>query len=93
MTKNAKDPELARNFLTFMIGPEFQSIIPTTNWMMPVTATKEPLPEAFGKLVDPQKTFLIPPGGRRQPQGLDRRMAGRHEPELRPDCPAQRKAG
>ncbi|AEG05921.1 MULTISPECIES: thiamine ABC transporter substrate binding subunit [Sinorhizobium] len=62
LTKNAKDPELARNFLTFMIGPEFQSIIPTTNWMMPVTATKEPLPEAFGKLVDPQKTFLIPSG-------------------------------
>lgn len=27
LTKNAKDPELARNFLTFMIGPEFQSII------------------------------------------------------------------
>jgi thiamine transport system substrate-binding protein len=25
-----------------------------------VTATKEPLPEAFSKLVDPQKTLLIP---------------------------------
>ncbi|MQW90266.1 thiamine ABC transporter substrate binding subunit [Sinorhizobium saheli] len=61
MTKNTGEAELSRKFLTFMTGPEFQSIIPTTNWMMPVGATKEPLPEAFGKLVDPQKTFLMSP--------------------------------
>ncbi|WP_457586964.1 thiamine ABC transporter substrate binding subunit [Ensifer canadensis] len=60
MTKNAKAPELAKQFLGFMTGPEFQSIIPTTNWMMPVAATKEPLPDAFGKLVNPAKTFLLP---------------------------------
>jgi thiamine transport system substrate-binding protein len=59
MTKAAKDPVLAKDFLSFMTGPEFQSIIPTTNWMMPVAATKEPLPEAFGKLVTPEKTFLM----------------------------------
>ena len=60
MTKSAKEPELAKQFLGFMTGPEFQSIIPTTNWMMPVAATKEPLPDAFGKLVTPAKTFLLP---------------------------------
>ncbi len=60
-TKNAEDPELARQFLAFMTGPEFQSIIPTTNWMMPVGETKEPLPDAFGKLVQPEKTFLMSP--------------------------------
>lgn len=60
MTKSAKEPELAKQFLGFMTGPEFQSIIPTTNWMMPVAATKEPLPDAFGKLVNPEKTFLLP---------------------------------
>ncbi|AHK42762.1 MULTISPECIES: thiamine ABC transporter substrate binding subunit [Ensifer] len=60
MTKSAKEPELAKQFLAFMTGPEFQSIIPTTNWMMPVAATKEPLPEAFSKLVNPEKTFLLP---------------------------------
>ncbi|WP_349436207.1 thiamine ABC transporter substrate binding subunit [Pararhizobium sp. A13] len=59
MTKNAKDPALAKDFLSFVTGPEFQSIIPTTNWMMPVAATKEPLPDAFGKLVNPEKTFLM----------------------------------
>jgi thiamine transport system substrate-binding protein len=61
MTKNAKDQALAGQFLAFMTGPEFQSIIPTTNWMMPVGETKEPLPEAFGKLVNPEKTFLMSP--------------------------------
>ncbi|OHV83298.1 thiamine ABC transporter substrate binding subunit [Ensifer sp. LCM 4579] len=60
-TKNADDPELARQFLAFMTGPEFQSIIPTTNWMLPVGETRGPLPEAFGKLVQPEKTFLMSP--------------------------------
>lgn len=60
-TKSAKDPELARSFLAFMTGPHFQSIIPTTNWMMPVAATSEPLPEAFSRLVAPKKTFLYSP--------------------------------
>ncbi|MDR6755547.1 thiamine transport system substrate-binding protein [Mycoplana sp. BE70] len=60
MTKAASDPDLARKFLSFMTGPDFQSIIPETNWMMPVGATREPLPDAFGKLVKPEHTFLFP---------------------------------
>lgn len=59
MTKNAKDPALAKEFLAFVIGPQFQAIIPTTNWMMPVADAQEPLPEAFSKLVVPEKTFLM----------------------------------
>ena len=61
MTKSSRDPELAKSFLAFVTGPEFQSIIPTTTWMMPVAAGKEPRPEAFGKLVSPEKTFLMSP--------------------------------
>ncbi|PTM96410.1 thiamine ABC transporter substrate binding subunit [Mycoplana dimorpha] len=60
MTKAASDPELAKQFLTFMTGPDFQSIIPETNWMMPVGPTHEPLPAAFDKLVKPGHTFLLP---------------------------------
>ncbi|WP_104665437.1 thiamine ABC transporter substrate binding subunit [Ensifer adhaerens] len=60
MTRNAGEPELAKQFLAFMTGPDFQSIIPTTNWMMPVAATKEPLPDAFNRLVKPENTFLLP---------------------------------
>jgi thiamine transport system substrate-binding protein len=44
-----------------MVSPGFQDTIPTNNWMMPVSATTEPLPDAFSKLVVPSKTFLMSP--------------------------------
>lgn len=53
--------ELAREFLQFVTRPAFQNIIPTTNWMMPAAATSEPLPDAFNRLIQPQKTFLMDP--------------------------------
>lgn len=59
--KNAPQKDLARQFLAFMLEPGFQDTIPTNNWMMPVAATSEPLPEAFGKLVQPKATFLMSP--------------------------------
>jgi thiamine transport system substrate-binding protein len=59
LLKNAPDKELARDFLKFMVTPGFQDTIPTNNWMMPVSATSAPLPDAFGKLIDPSKTFLM----------------------------------
>ncbi|WP_076397117.1 thiamine ABC transporter substrate binding subunit [Rhizobium sp. RU33A] len=61
LVKNAPEKELARQFLAFMLEPGFQDTIPTNNWMMPVAATSEPLPEAFGKLVQPKTTFLMSP--------------------------------
>jgi thiamine transport system substrate-binding protein len=59
LLKNARDTDLANSFLTFLISPAAQDIIPTTNWMMPAAPTSEPLPDAFGKLVQPKNTFLI----------------------------------
>ncbi|WFS00560.1 thiamine ABC transporter substrate binding subunit [Rhizobium tumorigenes] len=61
LTKTSANKDLARDFLKFMITPGFQDIIPTNNWMMPVAATSEPLPDAFSKLVVPTKTFLMSP--------------------------------
>jgi thiamine transport system substrate-binding protein len=61
LLKNAPEKELARQFLAFMLEPGFQDTIPTNNWMMPVAVTSEPLPEAFGKLVQPKTTFLMDP--------------------------------
>ncbi len=61
LLKNAPEKELARQFLAFMLQPGFQDTIPTNNWMMPVAATTELLPEAFGKLVEPKTTFLMSP--------------------------------
>ncbi|WP_028746472.1 thiamine ABC transporter substrate binding subunit [Rhizobium mesoamericanum] len=59
LLKKTSDKELAREFLKFMVTPGFQDTIPTNNWMMPVSATSQPLPDAFGKLVNPSKTFLM----------------------------------
>ncbi|QGG93200.1 thiamine ABC transporter substrate binding subunit [Agrobacterium sp. MA01] len=61
LLKTAPEKELARQFLAFMLQPGFQDTIPTNNWMMPVAATSEPLPDAFGKLVQPKTTFLMDP--------------------------------
>jgi thiamine transport system substrate-binding protein len=61
MLKATKNKALAEQFLAFTLSPQFQTIIPTTNWMMPAAATAEPLPEAFGKLIEPSKTFLMSP--------------------------------
>lgn len=61
LLKNAPDKALAQDFLKFMVTPGFQDTIPTNNWMMPVSTTSEPLPDAFGKLVNPSKTFLMSP--------------------------------
>ena len=52
---------LAQDFLTFMISPEFQDIIPETNWMMPAAATSTPLNPVFGKLVQPKITLTVTP--------------------------------
>jgi thiamine transport system substrate-binding protein len=52
---------LAQTFLDFMLTPGFQNEIPTTNWMMPAGATDKTLPEAFSKLIAPQKTLLFTP--------------------------------
>ncbi len=41
----SKQPELAKEFLTFTQSPAFQSVIPETNWMYP--AARTPLPEGF----------------------------------------------
>lgn len=61
LLKNAPEKDLARQFLAFMLEPGFQDTIPTNNWMMPVAATSEPLPDAFAKLVQPKTTFLMNP--------------------------------
>ncbi len=59
VTAHAPHPELARKFLAFMMTSKFQDIIPTTNWMYPVTATTGGLPSAFPAL--PEKSLAIAP--------------------------------
>lgn len=61
LLKSSENKDLARQFLTFMMSPAFQNIIPTTNWMMPAAKMSEKLPEPFDRLVKPQKTLIMDP--------------------------------
>lgn len=52
-------PELARQFMNFMVSEDFQSIIPTTNWMYPSVTPAGGLPAGFETLITPAKSLLL----------------------------------
>ena len=56
---NSQNKDLANKFLNFMLSKEFQSVIPSTNIMYPVTNIKD-LPEAFDKLDVPNFIQMDP---------------------------------
>ncbi len=53
-------PELADQFLAFMLSDGFQSVIPTTNWMYPAVTPGGGLPDGFETLIEPDEALLIP---------------------------------
>jgi thiamine transport system substrate-binding protein len=53
-------PDLARQFMEFMVSNAFQSVIPTTNWMFPAVMPEGGLPEGFGTDIDPETALLLP---------------------------------
>ncbi|MEB8385867.1 thiamine ABC transporter substrate binding subunit [Rhodobacteraceae bacterium KMM 6894] len=52
-------PDLADQFLSFMVSDAFQSIIPTTNWMYPAVMPDAGLPAGFDTLATPEKALLF----------------------------------
>ena len=54
-------PDLADQFLQFMVSDRFQNIIPTTNWMYPAVTPASGLPEGFETLITPEKSLLLSP--------------------------------
>ncbi len=52
-------PDLADQFLAFMVTDAFQSVIPTTNWMYPAVVPAEGLPAGFETLVTPATSLLL----------------------------------
>jgi thiamine transport system substrate-binding protein len=58
---NSDAPELAREFLAFMLTEPFQSVIPTTNWMYPAALPAEALPEGFETLIAPDRALIFDP--------------------------------
>ena len=53
--KSSQHQSLADQFLAFMVSDKVQSLIPTTNWMYPVTDVQ--LPKGFETLVVPDKAL------------------------------------
>ncbi|MCG7519877.1 thiamine ABC transporter substrate binding subunit [Ruegeria sp. Ofav3-42] len=54
-------PELADQFLEFVVSDAFQQIIPTTNWMYPAVTPAAGLPEGFETLTVPENSLLFSP--------------------------------
>ena len=54
-------PDLARDFLSFIGTPEFQNVIPTTNWMYPAVDPGDALPSVFRELPTPEISLLLEP--------------------------------
>ncbi|NOI78495.1 thiamine ABC transporter substrate binding subunit [Vibrio coralliilyticus] len=53
--KASKNEKLADEFMTFILSDDFQSLMPTGNWMYPVTEVA--LPEGFEILTVPEKAL------------------------------------
>ncbi len=61
MLAHARNPELARQFLEFLLSDTAQAIIPTTNWMYPAVMPSEGLPAGFETLHRPEVSLLLSP--------------------------------
>ena len=53
-------PDLARQFMEFMVTDAFQEAIPTGNWMYPAKLPEAGLPEGFETLTVPEVALLLP---------------------------------
>ena len=56
-------PDLADAFLDYMTGPEFQAVIPTTQWMYPAVDLPDGLPEGFDGAGRAERAAALRPGG------------------------------
>ncbi len=59
LVESSQQKQLAREFLRFMLSEDFQTIIPTTNWMYPVLLANDRLPADFEQLIDPSPALLL----------------------------------
>lgn len=53
-------PDLADQFLNFMVSDAFQQIIPTTNWMYPAVTPAAGLPDGFETPVAAENSLFLP---------------------------------
>ena len=58
--RSSDEPELARDFLAFMLTPDFQRHIPLGNVMNPAIELGDELPAVFERLIDPESLTFTP---------------------------------
>jgi thiamine transport system substrate-binding protein len=58
---DAPEPDLARNFLAFLLAPEAQALIPEIRVMYPAAIPEAGLPEAYAGLPLPESTLFLGP--------------------------------
>ena len=51
-------PELADQFMAYVMSPEFQTIIPTANWSLPSALPRESWPKGWSELPLPEKVLF-----------------------------------
>ncbi|RMC35494.1 thiamine ABC transporter substrate-binding protein [Paracoccus alkanivorans] len=56
--KSTDQPELAQEFMDWILTPEFQRTIPLANWSMPAKLPREEWPEVMRNLPRPEKTLF-----------------------------------
>jgi thiamine transport system substrate-binding protein len=59
---STEEPDLAEEFLRFLVSEPAQAVIPETNWMYPAALPAGKLPEGFGTLIEPETSLLLGPG-------------------------------
>ncbi len=56
--KTSKHPEIAQQFMDYIMSDDFQGMIAEANWSYPARFKPEDLPEGFAKLPRPAKTLF-----------------------------------
>lgn len=56
--KSTDQPELAQQFMDWILTPEFQSVIPLANWSLPAKLPQEEWPQVMKDLPRPEKTLF-----------------------------------
>jgi len=54
-------PELAQQFVQYLLAPMAQASLVTTNWMYPAATAAGGLPPEFGALITPKATLMLAP--------------------------------
>lgn len=56
---SSAQPDLADQFLSYLLSPEAQSLIPETNWMYPAITPKGGMPTGFSGMIVPTKALMM----------------------------------